>query len=102
MHANTLIHPTHLNPLQTIYLLTNQHYIHPLTILQHPHPTLPLINTTFSNKINQTNPHYRSPDHILINSHIYPLFHQNTTYIHILTQPQPPYPQHLPTYPTSP
>ncbi len=98
IHGKTVIHPTHLKPVQSMYVVTKEEYMDALSILEHADGTVGVMKSTFSNKMNETKPHYRWAEHILMKSDIYGVFHENRSYIDILTEAEAAYAEHLGTY----
>ncbi|MGX9292580.1 HpcH/HpaI aldolase/citrate lyase family protein [Bacillus sp. A015] len=98
IHGKTVIHPTHLKPVQSMYVVTKEEYMDALSILEHADGTVGVMKSVFSNKMNETKPHYRWAEHILIKSDIYGVFHENRSYIDILTEAEASYAEHLGTY----
>ncbi|MFB8733061.1 HpcH/HpaI aldolase/citrate lyase family protein [Bacillus sp. SL00103] len=64
IHGKTVIHPTHLKPVQSMYVVTKEEYMDALNILEHADGTVGVMKSTFSNKMNETKPHYRWAEHI--------------------------------------
>lgn len=98
IHGKTVIHPTHLKPVQSMYVVTKEEYMDALSILEHADGTVGVMKSAFSNKMNETKPHYRWAEHILMKSDIYGVFHENRSYIDILTEAEATYAEHLGTY----
>ncbi|OLP65704.1 hypothetical protein BACPU_13220 [Bacillus pumilus] len=98
IHGKTVIHPTHLKPVQSMYVVTKEEYMDALSIMEHADGTVGVMKSDFSNKMNETKPHYRWAEHILIKSDIYGVFHENRSYIDILTESEAAYAEHLGTY----
>lgn len=98
IHGKTVIHPTHLKPVQSMYVVTKEEYMDALSILEHADGTVGVMKSTFSNKMNETKPHYRWAENILMKSDIYGVFHENRSYIDILTEAEATYAEHLGTY----
>ena len=74
IHGKTVIHPTHLKPVQSMYVVTKEEYMDALSILEHADGTVGVMKSTFSNKMNETKPHYRWAENILMKSDIYGCF----------------------------
>lgn len=98
IHGKTVIHPTHLKPVQSMYVVTKEEYMDALSILEYADGTVGVMKSAFSNKMNETKPHYKWAEHILIKSDIYGVFHENRSYIDILTEAEAAYAAHLGTY----
>ncbi|MFS0655400.1 HpcH/HpaI aldolase/citrate lyase family protein [Bacillus sp. 179-C3.3 HS] len=98
IHGKTVIHPTHLKPVQSMYVVTKEEYLDALSIMEHADGTVGVMKSAFSNKMNETKPHYRWAERILMKSDIYGVFHENRSYIDILTETETAYAEHLGTY----
>ncbi|WP_353853882.1 HpcH/HpaI aldolase/citrate lyase family protein [Bacillus sp. Bos-x628] len=98
IHGKTVIHPTHLKPVQSMYVVTKEEYLDAVSILEHADGSAGVMKSVFSNKMNETKPHYRWAEHILIKSNIYGVFHENRSYIDILAEAEAAYTENLGTY----
>ncbi|MGE6631941.1 HpcH/HpaI aldolase/citrate lyase family protein [Bacillus sp. NPDC077027] len=86
IHGKTVIHPTHLKLVQSLCVVTKEEYLDACSILEHTDGTVGVLKSTFSNKMNETKPHLKWAENIMLKSDIYGVFHENRSYIDILTE----------------
>ncbi|MDZ5473146.1 HpcH/HpaI aldolase/citrate lyase family protein [Bacillus sp. 31A1R] len=84
--GKTIIHPTHINPVQALNVVTYEEYIDALNIVDQHNGNLGVIKSSFSNKMNEFKPHYYWANKILLKSKVYGVLRDEYTYIDLLKQ----------------
>ncbi|MFN2746529.1 MULTISPECIES: HpcH/HpaI aldolase/citrate lyase family protein [Bacillus] len=85
IHGKTVIHPTHLKPVQSMHVISIEEYLDAVSILESADGTRGIVKSSFSNKMNEIKPHLTWARKILLKSEIYGVYHENRSYMDILT-----------------
>ncbi|QED48330.1 HpcH/HpaI aldolase/citrate lyase family protein [Cytobacillus dafuensis] len=83
--GKTIIHPTHIRPVQALYTVTFEEYLDAKSIVDQANGTIGVMKSSFSNKMNEIKPHYYWAQKILLKSEIYGVLNEDYTYIDLLT-----------------
>ncbi|ALC83661.1 MULTISPECIES: HpcH/HpaI aldolase/citrate lyase family protein [Bacillus] len=88
IHGKTVIHPTHLKIVQSLLTVSKEDYLDAKSIVEHANGTSSggAIKSSFANKMNEIKPHLKWAQTILIKSDIYGVYHENRSYIDMLTE----------------
>jgi citrate lyase beta subunit len=81
--GKTVIHPTHILPVQSMYVVNYEEYTDALNILKNDEKT-GVIKSVFHNKMNEIKPHNNWAKKILRRSRIYGVFNKNKEFINLL------------------
>ncbi|PKG24040.1 HpcH/HpaI aldolase/citrate lyase family protein [Niallia nealsonii] len=84
--GKTIIHPTHIKPVQALNVVSYEEYLDANNIIQNGNGEIGVIKSSFSNKMNEIKPHYYWAQKILLKSKVYGVFHEKFTYIDLLKQ----------------
>ena len=84
--GKTIIHPTHLLPVQALYVVTKEEYTDALSIFQQATGEKGVFKSEFMNKMNEIKPHLYWAQKILIKSDIYGVYNENITFIDLLSE----------------
>lgn len=84
--GKTIIHPTHIKPVQALNVVSYEEYLDANNIIQNGNGEIGVIKSSFSNKMNEIKPHYYWAQKILLKSKVYGVFHEEFTYIDLLKQ----------------
>ncbi|KKB73681.1 MULTISPECIES: HpcH/HpaI aldolase/citrate lyase family protein [Bacillus] len=90
IHGKTVIHPTHIRAVQSLHVISIEEYLDALSIVESADGTRGIVKSSFSNKMNEIKPHLSWAKKILLKSEIYGVYHENRSYIDILTADKPP------------
>lgn len=85
--GKTIIHPSHLLPVQAMHVVSKEEYIDALSIVQQASGEKGVFKSEFQNKMNEIKPHLKWAEKTLMKSDIYGVFHENSTFIDLLSEP---------------
>lgn len=85
--GKTIIHPTHIKPVQSLYAVTHEEYSDATSILMNSHGDLGVMKSAYGNKMNEIKPHFNWAKRILLRSQIYGVLHEQQTYEGLLREP---------------
>jgi len=83
--GKTIIHPSHIKPVQALCVVTHEEYMDASSILASNHGGLGVIASQYANKMNELNPHLRWAQKIMIKSKIYGVFNEQHNFTSLLT-----------------
>lgn len=83
--GKTIIHPTHIRPVQALNTVTYEEYLDARSIIDSADGKIGVMKSEFSNKMNEIKPHYYWAQKILLKSEIYGVLNEEYTYIDLLT-----------------
>lgn len=84
--GKTIIHPTHIKPVQALNVVSLEEYMDALNIIERNNGEVGVMKSSFSNKMNEIKPHFYWAQKILLKSKVYGVFHEEYTYIDLLKQ----------------
>ncbi|MBP2639445.1 MAG: hypothetical protein H6Q66_396 [Firmicutes bacterium] len=82
--GKTIIHPTHIKPVQSLCVVTHEEYSDALNILQGNSDERGVMASSYANKMNEIKPHTRWAKNILIKSRIYGVFNEHRNFTCLL------------------
>ncbi|MEK4027609.1 MULTISPECIES: HpcH/HpaI aldolase/citrate lyase family protein [Bacillaceae] len=85
--GKTIIHPSHLLPVQAMHVVSKEEYVDALSIVQQANGQKGVFKSEFQNKMNEIKPHLKWAEKILMKSDIYGVFHEHSTFIDLLSEP---------------
>lgn len=83
--GKTVIHPSHLKIVQSLYVVSYEEYLDAMSIVANS-GTLGVVKSDYANKMNEIKPHLKWAEKIMIMSKIYGVYHENHSYIDLLTK----------------
>jgi len=83
--GKTIIHPSHIKPVQALCVVTHEEYMDASSILANNHGELGVIASQYANKMNEIKPHLRWAQKIMIKSKIYGVFNEQHNFTSLLT-----------------
>jgi citrate lyase beta subunit len=86
MIGKTIIHPTHIKPVQAMYVVTHEEYMDALHIMENGHGELGVMKSRYSNKMNEIKPHMTWARRIMIRADIYGVLHENQNFTCLLAE----------------
>ncbi|WLR52719.1 HpcH/HpaI aldolase/citrate lyase family protein [Bacillus tianshenii] len=87
LHGKTIIHPTHIKPVQAMHVVTYEEFIDASMIMNQAEGNNGVFKSEYGNKMNETKPHFKWAQKTIRKSKIYGVFHENHKYIDLLTEP---------------
>jgi len=83
--GKTIIHPSHIKPVQALCVVTHEEYMDASSILASATGDVGVIASLYSNKMNEIKPHLRWAEKIMIKSKIYGVFNEQYNFTSLLT-----------------
>lgn len=91
MIGKTIIHPSHIQTVQSLNIVTFEEYVDAKSIIDSAEMFNGVIKSRFSNKMNEVKPHYNWARKIMMKSKIYGVFHEQQSFIELLSRKQEEY-----------
>lgn len=82
--GKTIIHPTHLLPVQSLYVVTHEEYLDATNIIANNDGYHGVLKSQYENKMNEIKPHLNWAHRILIRSKVYGVLHDNQNFTALL------------------
>jgi len=82
--GKTVIHPSHILPVQSLYVVSHEEYMDALNILENSNGNIGVMKSSYSNKMNEIKPHLNWAKKILKRSEIYGVLNENQEFINLL------------------
>lgn len=82
--GKTIIHPTHIILVQSLYVVTYEEYIDALNIVNSNNGVVGVVKSQYANKMNEIKPHLNWANRILMRAKIYGVLNENKNYSSIL------------------
>lgn len=82
--GKTIIHPTHIIPVQSLYAVGYEEYIDALNIVNSNNGMVGVVKSQYANKMNEIKPHLNWANRILTRANIYGVLNENKNYTSIL------------------
>ena len=83
--GKTIIHPSHIKPVQALCVVTHEEYMDASSILASATGDVGVIASLYANKMNEIKPHTRWAEKIMIKSKIYGVFNEQYNFTSLLT-----------------
>ncbi|MHB8126805.1 MAG: HpcH/HpaI aldolase/citrate lyase family protein [Desulfitobacteriaceae bacterium] len=84
--GKTIIHPSHIIPVQSLYVVTHEEYLDALSIIESSESQLGVIKSLYTNKMNEVKPHYNWAKKILLRAKVYGVFNEKHNFTSLLTE----------------
>ena len=84
MIGKTIIHPSHLQPVQAMYVVTHEEYIDAASILANNQGDLGVMKSEYANKMNEIKPHLNWSRRIMNRSKIFGVLHEKHNFTCLL------------------
>ncbi|MFD1929838.1 HpcH/HpaI aldolase/citrate lyase family protein [Sporosarcina siberiensis] len=85
--GKTIIHPSHLLPVQALHVVSKEEYMDALAIVSQATGEKGVIKSEYQNKMNEIKPHLNWAKKVLLKSDIYGVYNENSTFIDLLSEP---------------
>ncbi|WP_409299382.1 HpcH/HpaI aldolase/citrate lyase family protein [Peribacillus sp. SCS-26] len=83
--GKTIIHPSHIKAVNSLHVVTHEEFLDASAIIESAESFNGVIKSSFSNKMNEIKPHYNWAKKIILKSKIYGVFHEQQSFIDLLT-----------------
>ncbi|PLR98738.1 HpcH/HpaI aldolase/citrate lyase family protein [Bacillus sp. T33-2] len=84
--GKTIIHPTHIKPVHAFSVVTFEEYMDAVSIVENANGEAGVMKSMHANKMNEVKPHYNWAKKILAKAKSYGVFHDQNSYIDLLTE----------------
>lgn len=84
MIGKTIIHPSHVLPVQSMYVVTYEEYMDALSIVENDTGVLGVFKSQYSNKMNEVKPHLTWAQRILMRARIYGVLCEHVNFTTLL------------------
>lgn len=84
--GKTIIHPSHIVPVQSLYIVGHEEYMDALSILENSDGQTGVLKSNYTNKMNEIKPHYNWAQKIISRAKIYGVFHEQHNFISLFTE----------------
>lgn len=82
--GKTIIHPTHILPVQSVYIVTYEEYVDAVNIVNSNNGMFGVVKSQYENKMNEIKPHLNWANQILTRAKIYGVLNENRNYTYLL------------------
>ncbi len=82
--GKTIIHPSHIKPVQAMYAVTHEEYMDALAIVERNDGSLGVFKSTYANKMNEIKPHLNWAHRIINRSKVYGVLHEQQHFVSLL------------------
>ncbi|MNI13240.1 hypothetical protein D3C73_664560 [compost metagenome] len=89
--GKTVIHPTHIKAVQSLYVVTHEEYMDASSIIANNNGRLGVFKSEYSNKMNEIKPHMNWANRIMLRSKIYGVLHEQQHFIALLSEQEQEY-----------
>ncbi|TFE22830.1 citrate lyase subunit beta [Cohnella luojiensis] len=86
--GKTVIHPTHLQPVQSLYVVTHEEYIDALSIISNSQGDRGVMKSQYENKMNEIKPHLNWSNRIINRSKVFGVLHEKHNFTCLLADTQ--------------
>lgn len=84
--GKTIIHPSHLRPVQAMYTVMHEEYVDALSIVESNDGSRGVLKSQYYNKMNEIKPHLNWAKRILLRSQIYGVLHEQQHFVGLLPE----------------
>ena len=89
LNGKTVIHPSHLNVVQSVNVVPKEEYLDAISILENANGEIGVLKSNSQNKMNEIKPHYKWAVKVMTKSTIYGVYHDKYNFFKILTETVP-------------
>ncbi|NEU27379.1 HpcH/HpaI aldolase/citrate lyase family protein [Paenibacillus polymyxa] len=82
--GKTIIHPSHIKPVQAMYVVTHEEYMDALEIVERNDGSLGVFKSAYANKMNEIKPHLNWAHRIINRSKVYGVLHEQQHFVSLL------------------
>ncbi|MGZ0039882.1 HpcH/HpaI aldolase/citrate lyase family protein [Paenibacillus ottowii] len=82
--GKTIIHPSHIKPVQAMYAVTHEEYMDALEIVERNDGSLGVFKSAYANKMNEIKPHLNWAHRIINRSKVYGVLHEQQHFVSLL------------------
>ena len=82
--GKTVIHPSHIIPVQALYVVSHEDYMDALSILENGNGDVGVLKSSYENKMNEIKPHRNWAYKTLLRARAYGVFEEGYDYVSLL------------------
>lgn len=82
--GKTVIHPTHIIPVQSLYVVSHEDYMDALSIMESNNDKVGVMKSSYENKMNEVKPHKNWAYKTLLRARAYGVFNDGFDYVSLL------------------
>ncbi|RKD25275.1 Citrate lyase beta subunit [Caminicella sporogenes DSM 14501] len=82
--GKTVIHPSHILPVNSLYAVSHEEYIDAISILDNNNGEIGVFKSSYSNKMNEVKPHKNWAEKILQRAKIYGVYNKNQDFTSLI------------------
>ncbi|AKG33356.1 HpcH/HpaI aldolase/citrate lyase family protein [Paenibacillus durus] len=84
--GKTIIHPSHILPVQSMYIVSHEEYMDATSILENNTGLHGVLKSNYSNKMNEIKPHLSWAKRIIMRAEIYGVLQENTNFTTLMIE----------------
>ena len=84
LNGKTIIHPTHLIPVNSLYVVTHEEYIDALSIITNKKGQIGVVKSKYNNKMNEMKPHYHWAKRILLRAEVFGVYNEGQDFTSLI------------------
>ncbi|WP_240479709.1 HpcH/HpaI aldolase/citrate lyase family protein [Paenibacillus wynnii] len=84
--GKTIIHPSHLKPVQAMYTVMHEEYVDAMSIVESNDGSRGVFKSQYFNKMNEIKPHLNWARRILLRSQVYGVLHEQQHFVGLLPE----------------
>lgn len=84
--GKTIIHPTHIIPVHSLYTVTHEEYMDALSIMENAQGNIGVLKSQYQNKMNEVKPHHYWAKRILLRAKAFGVFRENEDYTSLIIE----------------
>ncbi|QDX92683.1 citrate lyase subunit beta [Brevibacillus laterosporus] len=84
--GKTIIHPSHIRAVQSLYVVSHEEYMDALAIVQKNDGEQGVMKSEYANKMNEIKPHLNWSNKILMRANIYGVYHAQNNFTNLLAE----------------
>jgi citrate lyase beta subunit len=84
--GKTIIHPTHIKPVHSLYTVTHEEYLDALNIIANSQGEVGVLKSEYGNKMNEVKPHYNWAKRILLRAKAFGVYNANQDFTSLIME----------------
>jgi citrate lyase beta subunit len=84
--GKTIIHPTHIKPVHSSYVVTHEEYMDALSILSNSEGQAGVLKSQYNNKMNEMKPHYYWAKRVLLRAKAFGVYREDQDFTSLIVQ----------------
>jgi len=84
--GKTIIHPTHIKPVHSLYVVSHEDYLDATSILDYNDGQVGVVKSEYANKMNEMKPHFSWAKRILLQAKVFGVYNKGQTFTHLMEE----------------